>query len=363
MPTAEVDEVKIQEPLWSVQSRVSWGALLAGTVVSIALYSLLTLLGVAIAITMSDRLDADQLGTAAAYWTFASLLVAMFFGGWVATRCTVGEFRSEAVLYGIIVWGIASSLLVPLTALGGGTGVGAVLAERGIAKAKNTVVPAVVNAENTASEKINDIRRAVNSDSNTSDRDSNSGSSRSSDQNSSRDNSSSATDSESSSASISSTSNSDENSTRTEPTSTSTDSSSSSGQSNRNAAATGTSSKVANASDQQRQAKEDFRQLGQDAKHKAREAAWWAFGGTFISLLACILGALVGPMIVVTHRTYNVPATTARPAVRAEAPQDTGFVANQYIEYAARPHRNSEDSESCVAICSTLACALRHRGS
>ena len=46
----EIDEVRIPEPLWSVGSRVSWGALVAGGVVALAIYVLLSLLGVALGV-------------------------------------------------------------------------------------------------------------------------------------------------------------------------------------------------------------------------------------------------------------------------------------------------------------------------
>ena len=42
---SEIDEIKIPEPMWSVKSRVSWGALFAGGVVAVAIYFLMSLLG------------------------------------------------------------------------------------------------------------------------------------------------------------------------------------------------------------------------------------------------------------------------------------------------------------------------------
>ncbi len=156
---SEIDEVRIPEPMWSVKSRVSWGALFAGGVVAVAIYFLMSLLEVALGVTFSDRLSAEQLGTAAAYYTFASLLISMFFGGWVSTRCTAGEYRGEAALYGLIVWAIASSILVPLTALGVGSGVSTVLASQGIAKLKTQAIPPVVNAENMAREKVDTAKK------------------------------------------------------------------------------------------------------------------------------------------------------------------------------------------------------------
>ena len=285
----EIDEVRVKEPLWSVQSRVSWGALVAGAVVGIALYMLLTMLGIALGMTFSERYDAEQLGTAAAYWTFASLLISMFFGGWVSTRCTAGEFRSEAALYGMIVWAITSALLVPMTALGVGTGVGTVLADRGIAKAKNTIVPAVVNVENKVTEKVDQVRRSMESTSSSG----NSGSDEGKSSSASRVNSSSS----SGESAKGSNSRSDDSNSSSASTTTDQDSSTESRDSGRS------------------ETGENVRRLGYEAKEKLKVASWWTFGGTFVSLLSCILGALVGPTIVVVHHKYpahrsTIPVTT-----------------------------------------------------
>jgi len=286
----EIDEVRVKESLWSVQSRVSWGALVAGAVVGIALYMLLTLLGIALGMTFSERYDAEQLGTAAAYWTFASLLVSMFFGGWVSTRCTAGEFRSEAALYGIIVWALTSALLIPMTALGVGTGVGTVLADRGIAKTKNTIVPAVVNVENKVTQKVDQARRSMESTSSPGNYGSDEGKSSST---SSRDNSSSSSDE----SAKGSNSRSDDSNSSSASTATDQDSSTPSRDSARS------------------ETGQNVRQLGHEAKEKLMVASWWTFGGTFVSLLSCILGALVGPTIVVVRHKYpahrsTIPVTT-----------------------------------------------------
>src|SRR5215203_1578169 len=97
------------QPLGAVQSRVSWSALLAGAAVGVAIYAVLGLLGVAVGLTIADQTDADNLGIGAGIWAFVSLLIAMFFAGWVTTQCTIGETRTEAILYGIVVWAITAS--------------------------------------------------------------------------------------------------------------------------------------------------------------------------------------------------------------------------------------------------------------
>ena len=299
----EIDEIRIPEPLWSVKSRVSWGALFAGSVVAVAVYFLISLLGVAVLVTFSDKVDAEQIGKAAAFWTFASLLIAMFSGGWVSSRCTAGEFRSEAVLYGVIVWAIASAILFPLTALGIGTGVGTVLADRGIAKAQNTIVPAVVNAENTASEKVNEkLEQARKQLENVSSREK------------SKASESSDSGSEKSSSSASNESNREERnssaseSNRDEATSASTtDNSRESSNNDQNDGST-----------RRDKASAKVREIGQETKEKLRTASWWAFGGTFLSLMASILGAAIGPTLSVVR--HKVPAGTARPVIVTTPP-------------------------------------------
>lgn len=102
----------------SVRTRISWGAILAGVAVAMATYALLMSLGVAVGLSVSDDLNARSLGTGAGVWGFISLLIALFFGGWVTTQVTVGESRTEAMLYGVVLWATTSVLLLWLTAVG-----------------------------------------------------------------------------------------------------------------------------------------------------------------------------------------------------------------------------------------------------
>jgi hypothetical protein len=114
---ADVD-VYDDESRVAVQSRVSWGALLAGAAVGVAIYTVLALLGVAVGLTTADGSDLRDVGTAAGIWAFVSLVIAMFFAGWVTTMCTVGETRTEAVLYGVVVWAVTATLLMWMAAEG-----------------------------------------------------------------------------------------------------------------------------------------------------------------------------------------------------------------------------------------------------
>ena len=90
----------------SVKSRVSWAAIAAGAMIALAIYFLLTLLGVAVGLEMVNRRSNYDIGIGAALWAIATLLFSMFAGGWATSRLAVGESRLEATLYGVILWGV-----------------------------------------------------------------------------------------------------------------------------------------------------------------------------------------------------------------------------------------------------------------
>jgi len=116
--------------LLSVKSRVSWGAIAAGAMISLAVYFLLTLLGIAAGLEAVSRRPkdvADSLGMGVALFSIITLLIAMFFGGWTTSRLAVGETKLEAVLYGVILWGVLFVGLFWLVGAGVRVGFGAML--------------------------------------------------------------------------------------------------------------------------------------------------------------------------------------------------------------------------------------------
>jgi hypothetical protein len=113
--------------LIAVRSRISWGAIAAGAMVALAIYVVLTLLGLAVGIEVAVRGADVSLGAPAAIYTLVTLLVAMFFGGWATSRLAVGESKLEAVLYGIILWGVLFVGMIWLVSAGISTGFGAML--------------------------------------------------------------------------------------------------------------------------------------------------------------------------------------------------------------------------------------------
>lgn len=111
------EEVRMEDVV-EVGTRISWGAILAGAVMAMAISFVLTLLGQAIGISFSDRTSRDSLGFAAAIWTIVTSVVGLFVGGWITSQCVVGETKTESVVHGIIMWGVAFAMLLWGTASG-----------------------------------------------------------------------------------------------------------------------------------------------------------------------------------------------------------------------------------------------------
>jgi hypothetical protein len=113
--------------LLAVKSRVSWGAIAAGAMIALTIYVVLALLGVALGIEVVVRGPNDYFGAGAAVYAIVSLLLAMFFGGWATSRLAVGESKLEAVLYGMILWGVLFAGMMWLLTAGVRTGFGAMV--------------------------------------------------------------------------------------------------------------------------------------------------------------------------------------------------------------------------------------------
>ena len=113
--------------LLAVKSRVSWGAIAAGAMVALTIYIVLTLLGLALGVEAAVRGTDSRLGAGTAIYSIAVLLLAMFFGGWATSRLAVGESKTEAVLYGLILWGVLFLGMVWLLGAGLRTGFGAMV--------------------------------------------------------------------------------------------------------------------------------------------------------------------------------------------------------------------------------------------
>jgi hypothetical protein len=116
------------EDFASVGTRISWGAILAGAMVALGMYFLLSTLAAAVGMSVSDRGDPTKLEIGAVVWTFLTTVAALFVGGLVASLFTAGENKTEAMLYGAIMWAVLVVILLHLGTAGVRTGFNAMSA-------------------------------------------------------------------------------------------------------------------------------------------------------------------------------------------------------------------------------------------
>ena len=105
--------------------RISWGAIIAGLIVTLVCQILLSMLGVAIGAATVNPTQEQQpfegLGTGAAIWWIVSSLISLFIGGCVAGRLAGVPRKGDGALHGIVMWGAATliTFLLVGTAIGG----------------------------------------------------------------------------------------------------------------------------------------------------------------------------------------------------------------------------------------------------
>jgi hypothetical protein len=91
--------------------RISWGAVLAGGVVAIAVGTMLNILGAAIGATTVDATTGDtpaasSFGIATGVWLLIANTIGLAVGGYVAARLSGTADTTDSVLHGLSVWAI-----------------------------------------------------------------------------------------------------------------------------------------------------------------------------------------------------------------------------------------------------------------
>jgi len=122
------------EDVIPVQSRISWAAIIAGSMLALAGALLLTLLGSAVGLSVHDNVSGRSLAVGAVVWAILVTAGSLFFGGFVASQMTTGENKVEGVLYGVLVWAVTFGVLIWLAAQGVKSGFSAMV---GMANAGN----------------------------------------------------------------------------------------------------------------------------------------------------------------------------------------------------------------------------------
>jgi len=108
--------------LVSVGTRISWGAILAGAAVALSMIIMLGVLGAATGLTLRNRMSDQGYFIGAMICSMVVLLGSLFLGGFIASRITAGEDKTEAMTYGVVVWAVLFVGLAVLTPTGANVG-------------------------------------------------------------------------------------------------------------------------------------------------------------------------------------------------------------------------------------------------
>ena len=118
------------EALPYARRRISWGAIFAGVVITLAVQLLLSMLGLGVGLTTIDPTQPDgtpgaaTLGIGTGVWWTVSYMIALFIGGYVAARLAGRLPGWDGMLHGVLTWAFAllvSAFLVT-SAVGGALG-------------------------------------------------------------------------------------------------------------------------------------------------------------------------------------------------------------------------------------------------
>jgi hypothetical protein len=107
--------------------KVAWSSVWSGFLISVGVFMLLTVLGLAIGISAVDvgpgeDANAKGIGIGAAVWSGVTSLIALFVGGLVATRTGMVYDKAVGVTEGVLVWVLAILTLIYMA----GSGIGMV---------------------------------------------------------------------------------------------------------------------------------------------------------------------------------------------------------------------------------------------
>lgn len=93
--------------------RISWGAVIAGGLVAVAIGAMLNILGLAVGVSTVDATmpgetpSASSFGIAAGIWLLVANLIGLAVGGYIAARLSGTSDDTDGVLHGLSVWAIA----------------------------------------------------------------------------------------------------------------------------------------------------------------------------------------------------------------------------------------------------------------
>jgi len=144
--------------------RVSWGAIIGGVAIALAVQMFLSLVGLGLGLTTIEPASegtpaASSIGMGAAGWWVISALLALLAGGYVASRLAGTDNKRDGMLHGLLTW--ATMLIISVWLLT--SVVGSVLggafnmlgsAASGATQAVSNVVPQAASAAGLSPDQI-----------------------------------------------------------------------------------------------------------------------------------------------------------------------------------------------------------------
>jgi predicted anti-sigma-YlaC factor YlaD len=91
---------------------------MAGAVTALAFYLVLTMIGVALGLTIGPSVSLETMSLGAAIWAVVAVCLSMLVGGFVTTQLTAGETNAESLVHGVILWGAVVGIMLWLSASG-----------------------------------------------------------------------------------------------------------------------------------------------------------------------------------------------------------------------------------------------------
>jgi len=108
---AEIVEKSRVEAVPGVPFKLSWGAIFGGTFVALGVWVLLYSLGLAMGLSSVDPADpssAKAAGIGTGIWSLITPLIALFAGGWVASRTAGVMDKMGGAVHGAVLWGLTT---------------------------------------------------------------------------------------------------------------------------------------------------------------------------------------------------------------------------------------------------------------
>lgn len=110
IPPEEVEAVE-RQPIAMTRSHISWGSVIAGSLLTISLLALSSCFAYACGVPAFSVSDVDY-GFGTGVWSVITAIIAFGAGGWLAA-CLASTLDSRfGILHGVVVWGLTIPLLL-----------------------------------------------------------------------------------------------------------------------------------------------------------------------------------------------------------------------------------------------------------